>query len=268
MDYSIPLTRTKILVPRHRADILSRQRLLTQLDELMDNRLIIIAAPAGYGKTSLLIDYVNKCQMPVCWLTVDDLDRDPQRFIAHFIAAVQMQYPDFGKTSLPALQSMSQDKINLDALVSLIVNDAYDTISEHFAVVIDDYHLIEDSRDINYLLDRFLLMVDENAHIIISSRRLLPLPDMPLLVARSMVGGLGFEDLAFRNEEIQNLYLQNFKLTISERDANALANLTEGWITGLILSTQVVNGRVTTRLQAYPVTGVGLYDYLAQQVLD
>jgi LuxR family maltose regulon positive regulatory protein len=268
MDYSIPLTRTKILVPRHRADILSRQRLLTQLDELMDNRLIIIAAPAGYGKTSLLIDYVNKCQMPVCWLTVDDLDRDPQRFIAHFIAAVQMQYPDFGKTSLPALQSMSQDKINLDALVSLIVNDAYDTISEHFAVVIDDYHLIEDSRDINYLLDRFLLMVDENAHIIISSRRLLPLPDMPLLVARSMVGGLGFEDLAFRNEEIQNLYLQNFKLTISERDANALANLTEGWITGLILSTQVVNGRVTTRFQAYPVTGVGLYDYLAQQVLD
>ncbi len=268
MEFSIPLTRTKILIPRRRSDILSRQRLLGQLEELVDNRLTIIAAPAGYGKTSLLVDFVNQCPMPVCWLTLDDLDRDPQRFVAHFIASIQVQYPEFGKTSQPALLSMTQDKLNLDALVSLIVNDAYETISEHFVIVIDDYHLVEDSRDINYVINRFLLMVDENAHLVISSRRLLPLPDMPLMVARSMVGGIGFEELAFKNEEIQNLYLQNFKLTISETEAHSLAELTEGWITGLILSTQVVNGRVTTRFQAYPVTGVGLYDYLAQQVLD
>ncbi len=247
---------------------MTRPRLLNHLDDLVENRLIIVAAPAGYGKTSLLVDYVHQNSMPVCWLALDNLDRDPQRFIAHFIAAVSNVFGDFGKTSMSALQSMPQERLNLDALVSLVVNDAYETIDEHFLIVLDDYHLVEENRDINYFINRFLLMVDENCHLIISSRRLLPLPDMPLLVARSEVGGLGFEELAFRLEEIQDLYLQNFKLTISDREANSLAELTEGWITGLILSTQVVNGRVVTRFQSYPVTGVGLYDYLAQQVLE
>ncbi|MHB0988825.1 MAG: BTAD domain-containing putative transcriptional regulator [Bellilinea sp.] len=91
---------------------------------------------------------------------------------------------------------------------------------------------------------------------------------MPLLVARSAVGGLGFEDLAFSVSEIQNLYLQNHRVVLSEPDAAELAHTTEGWITGLVLSTDIENGRVTTRLQGRGVTGVGLYEYLAQQVLE
>lgn len=268
METTIPVTRTKIIIPRRRADILSRRRLLSKLEELAENLLIIVAAPAGYGKTSLMVDFVHQSAMPVCWLSLDNLDSDPQRFMAHFISAIKVVFPNFGKTCLPALQGMPQDRLNLDALVSLTVNDAFDSISEHFLIVVDDYHLVEDNRDINYFVNRFLLQVDENCHMIISSRRLLPLPDMPLLVARSLVGGLGFEDLAFQPEEIQNLYLQNHKLTLSPKEADELATLTEGWITGLILSTQVSNGRVTTRFQARHVSGVGLYDYLAQQVLE
>ncbi len=268
MDITIPITRTKIIIPRRRADLLSRARLIEQLDEMSDNRLMIIAAPAGYGKTSLLVDFVHHTEMPVCWLSLDDLDNDPQRFIGHFIASIKAAFPDFGNTCISALQSMQQDRLNLDALVSLIVNDAFEAIGEHFLIVVDDYHLVENNRDINYFINRFLLLVDENCHLVISSRRLLPLPDMPLLVARSMVGGLGFEELAFQAEEIKNYYLQNYKLSLSDKEADDLAQLTEGWITGLILSTQVNNGKVSTRFQAKNVSGVGLYEYLAQQVLD
>lgn len=268
MDISIPITRTKLIIPRRRGEILSRQRLLDVLDESIDNRLLIVAAPAGYGKTSLLVDFVNRTLQPVCWLSLDDLDRDPQRFIAHFIAAMNVKFPDFGKNCMPALQGMSQARLNLDALVSLIVNDIFETITEHFLFVLDDYHLVEENQDINYFINRFLMMVDENCHMVISSRRLLPLADMPLLVARSLVGGLGFEDLAFRIDEIQSLYLQNHRIVLNEEEATKLAQLTEGWITGLVLSTEIKNGRVSTRFQSKHVAGVSLYDYLAHQVLE
>ncbi len=268
MDISIPITRTKLIIPRRREDTLSRLRLLSVLEGSIDSRLFIVGAPAGYGKTSLLVDFVNQTLQPVCWLALDDLDKDPQRFIAHFIAAMNVKFPEFGKSCMPALQGMSQARLNLDALVSLIVNDMFESITEHFLFVLDDYHLVEENQDINYFVNRFLMSVDENCHMIISSRRLLPLADMPLLVVRSMVGGLGFEDLAFRVDEIQRLYMQNHRIVLEDEDAAALARLTEGWITGLVLSTEVKNGRVTTRFQTKHVAGVSLYDYLAQQVLE
>ncbi len=267
-ELSIPVTRTKVILPRRRADILTRQRLISYLDDLSDNRLVIVAAPAGYGKTSLLVDFAHQNPMPVCWLSLDTMDADPQRFVAGFIASLQEVFPKFGKNSIPALNGMPQERLNLEALVSLIVNDIYETIDEHFILVIDDYHFVENVQEINYFINRFLLLADENCHLFISSRRLLPLADMPLLVARSMVGGIGFEELAFLPEEIRNLYLQNFGISLSEQQVQDLSRLTEGWITGLILSTQVENGQLKTRFQTKKVSGVSIYDYLAQQVLE
>jgi len=267
MESIIPITRTKIIVPRRREDLIPRLRLRRILDDALDNRLVIVAAPAGYGKTSLLVDFAHQSNQPVCWLSLDPLDQDPQRMIAHFIAAIHQTFPDFGKTCMSALEGMAQERLNLDALVSLIVNDAYDAISEHFVIVLDDYHLIEDNADINYFINRLLLMAEENCHLVISSRRLLPLPDMPLLVARGQVGGLGFEELAFNNEEIKELYLQNHHVTLSDREVEDLMQMTEGWITGLILSTQISGGKVTRQIQPKNVAGIGLYEYLVHQVL-
>lgn len=267
MGSLIPVTRTKIIVPRRRAEILSRSRLIELMDELLDNRLIIVAAPAGYGKTSLLVDYAFSTQWPFCWYSLDSLDADPQRFIAHFISAINVRFPQFGKGCMAALEGMSQDRLDLDLLVSLIINDAYENITEHFVLVLDDFHLVTSSDEIIYFVNRFIQEVDENCHLILVSRTLLNLPDLTLMVARSQVGGLSFEELTFQPEEIQRLLSQNYNLSIGDEEAAELARESEGWVTGLLLSTQAMGKTSANRLRVARVSGVGLYEYLAQQVL-
>jgi len=268
MERLPPVIRTKIILPSRRAELLSRQRLLNALTDLMERRLIIIAAPAGYGKTSLLIDFSHQVEWPVCWYALDPLDQDLFRFAAHLISALQVRFPDFGAASMMALQSISQDSPNLDILIAAIVNDAYDHIDEHFILVLDDFHLVDSSKAVNQFINQFLQSMDENCHVITASRTLLTLPDLPLMVARSQVGGLSFEELAFLPTEIQGFFLQNQHETLSDSQAEELARQSEGWITGLLLSAQMAGQEMADRLRTARVSGIGLYEYLAQQVLE
>ncbi len=265
---SIPVTRTKIILPRRRPDLLTRQRLLDLLGELLDNKLTILTAPAGSGKTSLLVDMAYQSNMPVCWYALDPLDREFKRFIAHLISSVNHVFPEFGKQSNIALQNLSEADIDMDRLVTTIVNEAYECINQHFLVILDDYHFLDDQEEINNFLSRFLQDVDDNCHVVIASRTLLTVPDLALMVARSQVGGLGFDELAFKAEEIRALLQQNYHVPVSENAAEEMARESEGWITGLLLSTQTMWQGMTDRMRVARVSAVGLYDYLAQQVLD
>ncbi len=270
------VTRTKILLPRRRPDLLSRQRLIDLLYDLLDYKLIIVAAPAGYGKTSLLVDLAHQIDLPVCWYALDPLDQDPQRFIAHFIAAIAHRFPRFGGRSAAVLRSTAQASLDsstefaevLDQVVTTIVNEAYEHIREHFVLVLDDYHFVDDNEEIDYFINRFVQEVDENCHLIVASRTLLTLPDLPLMVARAQVSGLSFDELAFQADEIQALVLQNHHLSMPEAVAEELARETEGWITGLLLSAQTMWHGMADRVRVARVSGVGLYEYLAQQVLE
>ena len=268
MKDKVFITRTKILIPHLRKEILSRPRLLEMLNELLDFKLIIIAAPAGYGKTSLMIDFAHHFQWPVCWYALDEFDQNPIRFIAHFISAIKERFPEFGNVSLDAIESSSEDEINLDFIVSTIVNDIYDHIAEHFIIVLDDYHLINEGKDVDQFISTFLQRVGENCHLVIMSRKLLALPELPLLVAHNEVGGMSIDELSFLPEEIQQYYQQNFQLSINLSKAQLLATQSEGWITGLLLTAQINQQQIGDRLQIARASGIGLYEYLAEQVLD
>jgi LuxR family maltose regulon positive regulatory protein len=265
---SLPVTRTKVLLPGRPPSLLTRPRLIDLLEGSLDRRLILITAPAGYGKTSLLVDLAHQAELPICWYALDPLDQDLQRFAAHLIASIAQRFPGFGSRSAAAVQDIRTGDPDLDRLVRTIVNEVYDLIREHFIMVLDDYHLVRDSSVVNRFVSQFIQRVDENCHLILSSRTLLPLPDLPLMVARSQVGGLDFEELAFRPHEVQALVLQNHHLTMPQGEAEELARHTEGWITGLLLSTQTLYQGMADRARVARASGVGLYDYLAQQVLD
>ncbi|MGM0375107.1 MAG: hypothetical protein ACQEQQ_11895, partial [Chloroflexota bacterium] len=265
---SIPVTRTRIILPRRRPDLLSRERLLEMLDDLLEYKLILITAPAGYGKTSLLVDLAHQVEYPVCWYSLDSLDQDFQRFLAHYISAIRERFPEFGNNSLSVLENTSPTQTDHWRLVRTIVNDAFEHIDEHFTMVLDDYHLVEDNEDINLFMNHLIQEMDENFHQVISSRTLLSLPDLPLMVGRSQVKGLSFEELAFRPPEIQKLMQEKYHQVISEKQAQQIADRTEGWITGLLLSAETMWKGLTGQPRITLASGVDLYDYLAQQVLD
>jgi LuxR family maltose regulon positive regulatory protein len=265
---SLLVTRTKVILPQRRKELLSRPRLINLLYDLIDYKLILLIAPAGYGKTSLLLDFTYQIDLPVCWYSLDTFDQAILRFITHFIAAIHQRFPSFGTLSTTALEAASQLSPDINRLVSVIVNDIYEHIPEHFLFILDDYHLVSGHQEIETFVNQFLRQVSENCHLVLASRTLLTLPDLPLLAARMQVGGLGFEELSFRPEEIQSLVLQNHHITISDASAQELTRETEGWITGLLLTTQTMWREKSDHLRAAHISGVGLYDYLAQQVLD
>lgn len=265
---NIPISHTKVVLPRRREEILSRPRLLEAMFEFLDKKLILVSAPAGYGKTSLLIDLGHQSDLPFCWLSLDLLDRDPQRFVTYFIGAIAECFNGFGNQTKATLDTITSLDKGIEPLVATLVNEIYAHIPQHFVLVLDDYHLIYDVPAIQSFLSRFLQLVDENCHIIISSRTLTQLPDLPLMIARDMVGGLDLSELAFRTDEIQALFAQNYKVHLSDESAQELVNQTEGWITGLQLSSLGFTRGMADRLRVARAAGVGLFDYLGQQVLD
>ena len=164
MAARITITQTKISIPRRRNELLTRQRLLDILNGFLDMRLNIIAAPAGYGKTSLLIDFAHQSQYPVCWQTIDPLDQHIIRFLNHFIAAIQKRFPQFGSESLSAIADANDESMNLEAVCTAIVNDLYEHVLEHFVIVLDDYHLLGSNPKAEQFISRFINSVDENCH--------------------------------------------------------------------------------------------------------
>src|SRR5512139_3554056 len=126
------VTQTKIILPTRRPELLSRQRLLDLLFDLLDFKLIILAAPAGYGKTSLLIDFITQSELPACWYSLDALDKDPQRFLAHFIASITRRFPGFGERSSSMLSVLNQGSFDVERIIATMVNDLYENVREHF----------------------------------------------------------------------------------------------------------------------------------------
>ena len=266
MSYSI--TRTKVIRPRRSRDLLSRPRLLGLLDDLLEYRLALVTAPAGYGKTTLLVDFAERAAYPVCWLSLDPLDRNPLRLVSYLTAAISEQFNDFGGSSRSLINNLDSMEINQERILHTLVNDLYENVQEHFALVLDDFHLVEDDPWVSGFINRFAQEVDENCHLVIASRSLLSLPDLPLMVGRSQVKGLSFEELAFDPGEIRELYQIKYQQEMSPREAQAVAAETEGWITGLLLTAETTREGPTDHDRAARAAGIDLYDYLARQVLD
>jgi len=260
------LLATKVIVPTRRPDMLRRQRLLDFLHAYLDRKLLLVSASAGYGKTSLLVDFAADTELPVCWYSLDAGDKDPALFLEYLVAALQRRFPRFGGR-ITALLRQAEPRADLDACVGALVTDLQQEIDTFFVLVLDDYHLVESSSPINQLLDRLLLYLPENAHLILASRTVPTGLTLTRLTARQEVAGLGVNDLRFTADEIRAFVEKKYDLTITPATANELAAQSEGWIAGLVLTTPTLWRGVFQEWVNTSGPGSQLFDYLASEVL-
>ena len=257
---------SKVLPPRRREDVLTRQRLLDRLYDLVDRKLVLVSAPAGYGKTTLLVDFAHDLEHPVCWYALDSSDRDPRVFLEHLVLSLHHRFPDFGERTRQALAANLDLTNGAPSVVNALINEIVDVIPRWFVLVLDDYHRLGKVPEVGAILARLLTYQTDQLLLIIASRTVPELPLIIQLTAKGEVSGLGQEDLRFRANEIQGLLAQNYNLHIPERKAEELAAQSEGWITGILLTAYsmwhgILESLVQARTSDQPV-----YEYLAQEV--
>ena len=163
-----------------------------------------------------------------------------------------------------ALESMVSIEQDEERLLVTMSNEINALIPEHFLLVLDDYHLISASPLAGHVISRLLQLTGENVHLVLASRNLPDLPDLPLLIARNLVGGMTFDELSFLSEEIQKLFQQNNGIALNRQDADELMRQTEGWIAAIHLS----NGRPNLLPRMHPLESTReLFDFFSREVL-
>ena len=236
------LIATKLLVPSRQMHLVPRRRLTDLLDNTRNCKLAILSAPAEYGKTTLLSEWVHGQDArtrKVAWVSCDEGDNDPSRFWSSIVGALEIAEPDIGK-SVRALAG-SFPRCSVEMVLTTIINSlavvaqspAAEPVSTHLYLVLDDYHVIHARaihRGLAFLLDHLPAQV----HLILASRTMPPLP-----LARLRAGGQVLEfrrsDLRFRTDETR-AFLHDTGLDLSAEETASLEALTEGWIAGLQLS--------------------------------
>jgi LuxR family maltose regulon positive regulatory protein len=275
---SSPILVTKLFIPAARPEIVPRPRLLERLDGGRHRKLTLISAPAGFGKTTVVMEWLNTLRgnsQPedptknrIAWLSLDEDDNDPARFLTYFIAALnQIEEIDvtFGEGSLMMLQSPQPPPI--EAVLTPLINEIT-TIQDRIIFVLDDYHLI-DTQPTQDILSFLLKNKPPHLHLVITTRED-PLLPLPRLRARGHLTELRAADLRFTSVEAAEFLIQVMGLSISEEDITALETRTEGWIAGLQLAALSLQGQANTSKLIQSFTGSNrlVLDYLVDEVLN
>ena len=254
---------TKLYIPPARSQVVSRPRLIDRLTEGLARKLIVVSSPAGYGKTTLLSQWVSRNELPAAWVSLDESDNDPQRFLTYVVSALQTI--DLGAGALSDLQS--PQPLPTESILNSLINEVAETPRD-FTLVLDDYHLIE-ARPIHDALAFLLDHLPPQMHLVIATRS-----DPPLPLSRLRGGGelteLRAADLRFTPDEAAAFLNQVMGLGLSAEDIAALETRTEGWIVGLQMAALSMQGRADTAsfIQAFTGSHHFIIDYLVEEVLQ
>ncbi len=258
---------TKFYIPPPITYLVDRDRLLIRLNEgiRQGKQLTLLSAPAGYGKTTLLAEWIRKSEFSAVWLSLDEGDNDPVRFLVYVISALQKIRPDIGETTLDNLQS-SQTQIYSSALAP-VVNELA-KISEDILIVFDDYHTIH-NQAVHDALILFMEHAPPNVYFVIASRAD-PLLPVARLRGRGQVNELRQDDLRFTQEEAAQFLRMNPAIELSKKDILALTNRTEGWAAGLQMAAASLEDQddVSTFIQDFTGSNRYILDYLIEEVLE
>jgi LuxR family maltose regulon positive regulatory protein len=264
------LLATKLHMPTSRPDLIPRSRLVERLDEGLARGLLLVCAPAGYGKTVLLADWARRGQQPVAWLSLDAGDNDPARFWRHGVAALDRVRPGLARRVGALLGPPAPS--SYEGLVTTLINElAAEPVADQVLLVLDDYHLI-DSGSVHESLRFLVEHRPPGLRLVLASRS-----DPPLTLARLRARGqlteLRAAELRFTADEAAVLLQQGAAVsgvTLPETAMAALTARTEGWAAGLQLAALSLRGQPDAAGFTAAFTGSHRYvlDFLAEEVLE
>lgn len=259
------LLSTKIAIPRMQLKLVARPRLVAQLNSGLRRRLTLVSAPAGFGKTTLVAAWVDGLDVPTAWLSLDDGDNDPVRFLRYLIAAfdhANAGLSDHGPAS-PDNAATPRPETVLTALIN-----ALNRVTDDRLLVLDDYHLVTSHqvhKAVGFLLDH----LPPNLHIVITTRADPPLP-LARMRGRGHLVELRAADLRFSEAEALAFLADVMGLALRPQDVARLARRTEGWIVGLQMAAISMRGREDTAAFVEAFAGSHRYvmDYLLEEVWE
>jgi ATP/maltotriose-dependent transcriptional regulator MalT len=258
------LLATKLHIPRTRPDFVARPQLTDRLTNGTAGAIVLVCAPAGFGKTTLLADWARRSQRPVAWLSLDEADNDPARFWRHVAAALERVREGVGERVAGLLRPPPR---SFEAVVTALLNELAAQPAE-VALMLDDYHAIE-AEPVHGSLVFLLEHLPPSLCLVLASRIDPPLP-LARLRARRQLVEVRAADLRFTPEEAAELLHSAAGLDLPEAAVAALAERTEGWVAGLQLAALSLRGRtdVAGFLQSFTGSHRYVMDYLAEEVLD
>ena len=262
-----PLLATKLHVPRPRPHLVHRPCLIQRLQLGMERALILISAPVGFGKTTLLSDWLASSAIPVAWLSLEPQDNEPARFLSYLLAALQSYDPHLGTIR----QVLHHQPPSMESMLTLLINGLLlrrATIQEHFVLVLDNYQVITNEyihRALSFLLEH----LPPRMHLVLATREDPPLP-LAQLRGRDDLLELRATDLRFTQEEAATFLREVMGLPLSTEESALLQARTEGWITGLQLAAFSLQGRddPETFITAFSGSHHYVVDYLLEEVLN
>ena len=262
-----PLLETKLHVPRRRRGLVARPRLSERLSHGVESALTLVSAPAGFGKTTLLTEWLSAAPADgrsAAWLSLDQRDNDPALFWTYLVAALQTAALGVGAGALPLLQSPQPP---IEAVLATLLNDL-DAISNDVVLVLDDYHVI-DARDVQDGMAFLLEHLPPQIHLVIAGRAD-PVFPLARLRGRGQLVEIRAADLRFTPDEAAAYLDGVMGLVLTARDVAALEGRTEGWIAALQLAALAMQGRDDVSAFVAGIAGDGRYivDYLAEEVLQ
>ncbi len=254
---------TKVRPPQRRKDVLRRVRLVDILHQNIHRKLTFVSAPAGYGKTTLLVDFAADLDAIVCWYRIGLEDSDLIQFVSHIVAALQQQIPNFGKALEQRLNSPGAAP-DAPSLATELINEIQQQVQDFCVLVLDDYHLAGENQQIVDFLETFLENLPDQLRILIGSRSVYGIPTASLYIRDELVT-ISADELRFRADELQKLVLQNYRTRLSQEQAEELAKRADGWIVALLLAVRTMENGGLPKLKG----GIEkIYEYLAEEVVN
>ena len=259
------LLATKIHMPRLRPPLVLRHHLVEQLQQGMERPLTLVSAPAGFGKTTLLAQWLAESDLPVAWLSLEAENNDPTRFLSYLIAALQTLDARLGTAAMALLRTPQPP--TPEVVMAVLSNDLAGGDTGDFALVLDDYHVITDERiqrGMTFLLEH----LPPQLHLILAARADPPLP-LARLRAQGQLCEVRTADLRFESAEVTTFLQGVMGLDLPPEAIALLERRTEGWIAGLQLAALSLQGRadVSAFLAAFSGSHRYVLDYLSEEVL-